>query len=72
MKFITRKTARKADISLISLNLILLKVKPKIDKNSRNSRTLVSKERPQRNEKLKKIINLVVPDREWMKLSFGM
>jgi hypothetical protein len=63
---------RKVDIRRISDNLILLKAKPKNDINSRNNKTLVSKESPQRKEKLRNMISLVVPERSWMKLFFGM
>ena len=72
MAFITMKTTKKADISLISESLILLKAKPTNDINNKNNKTLVSKERPHKNEKLKKMTSFVVPEREWMKDFFGM
>ena len=68
MKFITRKMIRKVLISRISDSLILLSEKPTKESSSRNSSTLVSKERPQRIEKVRKMISLVVPERPWIKL----
>ena len=52
-------TIRNVLITLISLSFILLSTKPSIDNPSNTSNTLVSNERPQRKEKLKKMISLV-------------